>query len=329
MLSFESPQLVLTAKRRRLVLRINHILVICLMLGTTPACKQTDQAASEVKFGFKAGIYGDGIEGSAYHLTPNQSVAFCNRGVDSTKIKLLKDATNYWLEPLGRNGHIRLIDDCAGDLVLNIAPDQTTHFAQVFQDGPRNYRVGVGPNFAGHYTARHEMGHVMGFCDLYNPVSCTQNSNDPSPSLMGSGDLNGGELSAGDIKGIYELVAHPRLAASTAAWQKFLGSNAKSPGQQDSTNVSAADAKQPIPTADAIGSGDDAISALARTSDECLCTRAQEGGCGVTKRGVWLATKWYVPLNGSLCDAAFCSTYFAPELQQSCGGMVGTHPMFN
>ena len=78
-------------------LKVSGVLIFMIAVG----CKSPSTVGSEVKFGFKTGNVGDGVASSFYHVLPWGIIAFNNGGVSPETIRLLKDAANYWLKPLG------------------------------------------------------------------------------------------------------------------------------------------------------------------------------------------------------------------------------------
>lgn len=151
---------------------------------------------------------------SPYALLPGQTIVVCDTGVKAGVAPLVVDAVRLWLQKGGRDERLSVELGCSGDRVVRLvaAAAGVPWYGRTRPLVGKVHEIEVAPQWAGRWTAKHEVGHVFGFAHTFSEISIMNSA--------GNGRyMNGGELSAHDEAMVRRLLRRPVFASANRAWR--------------------------------------------------------------------------------------------------------------
>jgi hypothetical protein len=203
---------------------LNRTHIIPLLLILLMSCgKSSETETSETK----NILTGNGWDtrDSPYMLLPGSTIAVCDTGVKAGVADLVVKAVRIWLDAGGRDARIRVIKGCSADRVVKLypAPAGVSYYGQAHPLNGNVHRLDVPPQWAGHWTANHEVGHVFGFAHKFQGTVSIMNSE------QNGRFMNGGNLSAYDLSEVRRMLSIPHFATVQAAWNAKGGAPTPTP----------------------------------------------------------------------------------------------------
>lgn len=188
------------------------IYVIFLML-LSQACGKAETSVSQPSNFLEGG--GWEIEESPYNLPPGSSIGVCDQD-GTVATQYLLEAVRLWLDAAGRDERISVKETCRADRVILLSKltEKVDFYGRAHPLAGNVYNIDVPSQWAGHWTANHEIGHVFGFAHIFNDVVSIMNS-DNNGAFM-----NGGYLSDYDKKEIKRMLNLSHFRAVNALWAK-------------------------------------------------------------------------------------------------------------
>ncbi|RZA26017.1 MAG: hypothetical protein EOP10_04985 [Proteobacteria bacterium] len=192
---------------------MKKFLTVVMMLGLVQSCGSSESSSSATS----NILQGDGwdVTGSPYMLPPGSTISVCN--TDKTAVSsYVLDAVRLWLDAGGRDERIRVIEGCKATRVihLNKLTQDVDFYGRAFPISGNVHNIDVPSQWAGHWTANHEIGHVFGFAHIFNGVISIMNSDDNGKYM------NGGYLSDYDYSEIKRMLNQSSFKAVNALWAK-------------------------------------------------------------------------------------------------------------
>jgi hypothetical protein len=189
----------------------NIILLISLLL--IQACGQAESSESQTSNFLEGG--GWAIDESPYNLPPGSTIAVCDQDATVATQFVLK-AVRLWLDAGGRDERITVKEGCRGDRVILLSKliEKVDFYGRAHPLTGNIYNIDVPTQWAGHWTANHEIGHVFGFAHIFNNVISIMNS-DNNGAFM-----NGGYLSSYDRTEIKRMLSLSHFKKVNALWEK-------------------------------------------------------------------------------------------------------------
>ena len=192
---------------------MKKLMPLIVILALAQACGSHQQVRSEI-----ANILqGDGwnISESPYILPPGSTIGVCDQEETDASANVM-DAVRIWLDAGGRDGRIRVLKSCTGTRVvyLNKLTEKVDFYGRAHPLSGYINDIDVPSQWAGHWTANHEIGHVFGFAHIFDNVVSIMNSENNGQFM------NGGYLSDYDRAEIKRMLSLPVFNAVNELWKK-------------------------------------------------------------------------------------------------------------
>lgn len=177
------------------------------------ACGQADSSVSRASNFLEGG--GWEIEESPYNLPPGSTIGVCDQD-DTVATQYVLKAVRLWLDAGGRDERISVKETCRADRVILLSKltEKVDFYGRAHPLTGNIYNIDVPNQWAGHWTANHEIGHVFGFAHIFNNVISIMNS-DNNGAFM-----NGGYLSDYDRAEIKRMLSLNHFRAVNVLWAK-------------------------------------------------------------------------------------------------------------
>lgn len=155
------------------------------------------------------------IQDSPYSLPPGSSIGVCDQE-QTGRTEVIATAVKTWLQAGGRDERIQVSESCEGTRViyLNKISEKVNFYGRAHPLLGNIHNVDVPSQWAGHWTANHEVGHIFGFAHIFNDVISVMNS-DQNGRFM-----NGGHLSDYDRSEIKRMLALEHFKTVNALWKQ-------------------------------------------------------------------------------------------------------------
>ncbi len=188
-----------------------RFLVLFGTIGLLSACGNGQGLTSDTANFLEGG--GWRVESSPYNLAPGSTLAVCDTE-NTGKSDLIVEAVKIWLDAGGRDDRLKVIKTCVGDRVIRLhklLADVDFYGRAHPMLGNVNH-VDVPRQWAGHWTANHEVGHIFGFGHIFNHRVSIMNSEENGKYM------NGGELSAYDRSEVKRMLGLSPFTRVNSLW---------------------------------------------------------------------------------------------------------------